>query len=115
LQKAIDRIGIDSFYCDTDSLKYLGENDEDFEVLNEEILSEAEKCQLLTSCDVTDPEGKLHHFQLGIWEKEKTYETFKSLGAKKYAYTYEFDKDGYISKIIVTSREYEWSYTLTWK
>jgi hypothetical protein len=94
LQKAIDRIGIDSFYCDTDSLKYLGEHDEDFEALNEEILSEAEKCQLLTSCDVTDPEGKLHHFQLGIWEKEKTYETFKSLGAKKYAYTYEFDKDG---------------------
>lgn len=30
-------------------------------------------------------------------------------------FAYEFDKDGYISKIIVTSREYEWSYTLTWK
>lgn len=97
LQKAIDRIGIDSFYCDTDSLKYLGEHDEDFEALNEEILSEAEKCQLLTSCDVTDPEGKLHHFQLGIWEKEKTYETFKSLGAKKYAYTYPNDNELHIT------------------
>ena len=94
LQKAIDRIGIDSFYCDTDSLKYLGEHDDDFEALNKEILDEAEKCQLLTSCDVTDPDGELHHFQLGVWEKEKTYETFKSLGAKKYAYTYKFDKDG---------------------
>lgn len=97
LQKAIDRIGIDSFYCDTDSLKFLGEHDEDFEELNKEILKEAEDCQLLTSCDVTAPDGTTHHFQLGIWEKEKTYETFKSLGAKKYAYTYPNDPDLHIT------------------
>ncbi|MBR5002239.1 MAG: DUF4595 domain-containing protein [Bacteroidaceae bacterium] len=30
-------------------------------------------------------------------------------------FAYEFDKDGYISKIIVTSGIYKWSYTLTWK
>lgn len=95
LQKAIDKVGIDSFYCDTDSLKYLNNHDADFEELNKEILDEAEKCQLLTSCDIINPKtGKTEHYQLGIWEKEKTYQTFKSLGAKKYAYTYEFDKNG---------------------
>ena len=95
LQKAIDKVGIDAYYCDTDSLKYLGNHDKDFEELNKEILEEAKNCQLLTSCEVTNPEtNKVEHFQLGIWEKEKTYKTFKSLGAKKYAYTYEFDKKG---------------------
>lgn len=99
LQKAIDIVGIDAIYCDTDSLKFLGDHDADFDKLNQEILAEADACQLLTSCDVTEPDtsenpGKVHHYQLGIWEKEKTYETFKSLGAKKYAYTYKFDKYG---------------------
>ena len=97
LQKAIDKLGIDAYYCDTDSLKYLGEHDKDFKELNAEILDEASKCQLLTSCDVTDPEGKVHHYQLGVWEKEKTYETFKSLGAKKYAYTYKDDSNLHIT------------------
>ena len=95
LQKAIDAVGIDAIYCDTDSLKFVGNHDAEFDLLNAEILKEADACQLLTSCDVTDPNtGKSHHYQLGIWEKEKTYETFKSLGAKKYAYTYKFDKSG---------------------
>lgn len=98
LQKAIDLIGADTFYCDTDSVKYLGEHDSDFEKLNREILDEASKCQLLTSCDVTDPStGVSHHYQLGVWEKEKTYETFKSLGAKKYAYTYPGDDSLHIT------------------
>ena len=99
LQKAIDKVGIDAIYCDTDSLKFLGDHSKDFEDLNNEILQEADACQLLTSCDVTEPDtsenpGKVHHYQLGIWEREKTYETFKSLGAKKYAYTYKYDKYG---------------------
>lgn len=97
LQKAIDKVGIDSLYCDTDSLKYLGDHDSDFEELNEEILAEADECQLLTSCDVTDPDGRTHHYQLGVWEKEKTYESFKSLGAKKYAYTYPGDPNLHIT------------------
>ena len=51
----------------------------------------------MTSCDVEAPDGTIHHFQLGIWEKEKTYETFKSLGAKKYAYTYPNDPELHIT------------------
>lgn len=95
LQKAIDLVGMDAIYCDTDSLKFIGNHDADFEKLNAEILQEAKDCQLLTYCDVINPKtNKIEHYQLGIWEKEKTYKTFKSLGAKKYAYTYEFDKKG---------------------
>lgn len=95
LQKAIDKVGIDALYCDTDSLKHLGKHDKDFEELNKEILKEAKECQLLTYCDVTNPEdGSVEHFQLGVWEKEKTYKRFKSLGAKKYAYEYYTDKKG---------------------
>ncbi len=97
LQKAIDVVGVDAIYCDTDSLKFLNNHDKDFEKLNKDILDEASKCQLLTSCNVKDPEGKTHHYQLGIWEKEKTYESFKSLGAKKYAYTYPNDPDLHIT------------------
>lgn len=97
LQKAIDKVGIDAIYCDTDSLKFLGNHDSDFEELNEEILNEAKNCQLLTSCDVIDPNGKNHHYQLGIWEKEKSYKTFKSLGAKKYGYTYPNDPNFHIT------------------
>lgn len=97
LQRAIDLVGVDALYCDTDSLKFLTDIDDhekDFELLNNEILKEAEQCQLLTSCDVLNPEtNEYEHFQLGVWEKEKTYETFKTLGAKKYAYTYK-DKPG---------------------
>lgn len=92
LQRAIDLVGIDTYYCDTDSVKYLGEHDDIFTQLNSEILLEAKNCQLLTSCDVTNPHtDEIEHYQLGVWEKEKTYETFKSLGAKKYAYTYPND------------------------
>lgn len=97
LQKAIDKVGIDAIYCDTDSLKFLGDHDKDFEQLNNEILAEAAKCQLLTSCDVKDPDGNIHHYQLGVWEKEKTYASFKSLGAKKYAYTYPGDSNLHIT------------------
>lgn len=89
LQAAIDRVSIDVIYCDTDSVKCLNDHDSDFDQLNASILSEAKQCQLLTYCDVIDPKtSRQHHFQLGIWEKEKTYHQFKSLGAKKYAYTY---------------------------
>ena len=98
LQQAIEAVGGDSIYCDTDSLKFIGNHDDDFKALNDKILKEAEKCQLMTSCDVMNPEThELEHFQLGIWEKEKTYASFKSLGAKKYAYTYPGDPDLHIT------------------
>ena len=90
LQKAINKMGIDMVYCDTDSCKFMmdfTDHKKDFEELNEEILAEAEACGVDTSCDVYNPKKKrMEHFQLGIWEEEEPYEQFKTMGAKKYAY-----------------------------
>lgn len=100
LQKAIDRMGIDMVYCDTDSCKFFTDftdHAEDFEELNSEILSEADACGVETSCDVLNPKtDKMEHFQLGIWEKEQPYEDFKTMGAKKYAYNQFNKKSGKI-------------------
>lgn len=90
LQRAIDAVGIDMVYCDTDSCKFLTDfNDYKsiFDNLNERILQEAEQCGVRTSCDVLNPKtGQYEHFQLGVWEREQPYEQFKTMGAKKYAY-----------------------------
>lgn len=90
LQKAIDAVGIDMLYCDTDSCKFLTDFDNYssiFDKLNADILAEAAECGVETSCDVLNPDtNSLEHFQLGVWEKEQPYEQFKTMGAKKYAY-----------------------------
>ena len=90
LQRAIDSVGVDMLYCDTDSCKFLTDFNNYksiFDKLNADILAEAEECGVKTSCDVLNPEtNEMEHFQLGVWEKEQPYEQFKTMGAKKYAY-----------------------------
>ena len=90
LQRAIDAVGIDMLYCDTDSCKFLTDfsnYSSIFDKLNADILAEAAECGVETSCDVLNPDtNSLEHFQLGVWEKEQPYEQFKTMGAKKYAY-----------------------------
>jgi len=66
-------------YCDTDSVKYIG--DADFSALNDSL---KRRSQASGAC-ATDPKGKKHY--LGVWEYEGKYKTFKTLGAKKYVYT----------------------------
>lgn len=67
----------DFVYTDTDSIKFLGDHNADFAKLNKKYLHE--------SLSALDPKGKRHY--IGIFEKEEEYRAFKSLGAKKYAYT----------------------------
>ena len=83
LQKAIDGLGSDMVYCDTDSAKYFSSsvNRQLFDELNKEILQEIEDCGL--DCTV---EYKGKKYTLGIWEPDGHYEKFKSMGAKKYCY-----------------------------
>ena len=83
LEKAIRIAGSGFIYCDTDSVKYIG--DADFSVLNDSL---KRRSQASGACAV-DPKGKTHY--LGVWEYEGEYKTFKTLGAKKYVYT---DQDG---------------------
>ncbi len=65
-------------YCDTDSVKYIGEID--WSKYN------AEKVKLSTQSGAfaTDPAGNTHYME--VYEDDGFYDRFKTLGAKKYVY-----------------------------
>lgn len=79
LQRAINEIGVDVVYCDTDSVKFINDHDDVFEKINNEILNNTYDIDIYSVKD----EKK---YYLGVWEKEKSYDKFITLGAKKYAY-----------------------------
>lgn len=81
LQLAIDKIGLDVVYCDTDSVKYIGNYDYVFEKINSEF---NKKCESLDVKNYIEYNGKT--FYLGLYDKEPGYLKFKTLGAKKYAF-----------------------------
>ena len=83
LQKAIDRLGYEMVYCDTDSVKFFDTsvNRQIFEELNEDIRLEIMQCGF--DCTV---EYKGKSYTLGLWESDGDYKDFKSMGAKKYCY-----------------------------
>lgn len=74
-------------YCDTDSVKYIG--DIDFESYNKERILDAEAS--LAFAD--DRKGNRHY--MGVFEDDGEYIRFATRGAKKYAYT-EKNKVGYV-------------------
>ena len=84
LEEAIKLAGDGFIYCDTDSVKYIG--DADFSPLNERLIRRSKE----NGAFAVDPKGKTHY--LGVWEYEGEYKTFKTLGAKKYVYTDEENK-----------------------
>lgn len=65
-------------YCDTDSVKYLG--DIDFTAINEA----RKKDSLESGSYATDPSGEVHY--MGVFESEQDMLLFKHMGAKKYCY-----------------------------
>lgn len=83
LEEGIALAGKHFIYADTDSVKYIG--DIDWDKYNSDRIYDSEK----TGSLATDPNGITHH--MGVYEQERSYATFKTLGAKKYAYTYEQD------------------------
>ena len=89
LQKAINALGYDMVYCDTDSVKFFDtlSNRELFVKLNDEIKQEIKDCGL--DCTV---EYKGKKYTLGLWESDGDYKQFKSMGAKKYCY---IDDEGF--------------------
>ena len=72
------RIRTHFVYCDTDSIKFVG--NADIESLNVAYIEEAKKNQAYA----TDPKGKIHY--LGVYEYEGTYQRFITWGSKKYVY-----------------------------
>lgn len=76
-----DTPGADFIYCDTDSVKYVG--DVDFTRLNDSL----KRRSIQNGAMAIDAKGKKHY--LGVWEddtKDGSYRSFRSWGAKKYAY-----------------------------
>lgn len=82
LQRMLETIGEDVIYCDTDSIKYIGEHEADFQKENELIIKKAEEC----GAYAFDSEGNKKY--MGVWEKDGTgeFQEFKTLGSKKYVY-----------------------------
>lgn len=66
------------YYWDTDSVKH--SPGIDFTDYNNKRVTEC----LCSEASATDSNGKIHH--MGVYERERDYKRFKTLGAKKYAY-----------------------------
>ena len=89
----IEKIHSDFFYCDTDSIKahYSKHLQKAFEEENEKITNRIEKLSEYLHRDFkefapTDRKGNQH--LIGLWEFEYIAENFKTLGAKRYLYSY---------------------------
>lgn len=70
--------GAEFVYCDTDSVKYMGEID--WTAFNKERILDAE-----ASLAFADDRSGTRHY-MGVYEYEGCYEEFATRGAKKYAY-----------------------------
>lgn len=81
LQKAIDKIGLDCVYIDTDSVKFVGSHDDVFEQINQEMIEWCTQNDIINFVEVGN-----HKYFLGLYDKEKGYDEFVTLGAKKYAF-----------------------------
>lgn len=81
LQKAIDKIGLDCVYIDTDSVKFVGTHDDVFEQINQEMIDWCSQNDIINYVEVGTKK-----FYLGLYDKEKGYDEFITLGAKKYAF-----------------------------
>lgn len=86
LQMGLDIAGPDLVYCDTDSVKYIGDHEKEFEELNKSLRANALKHKAVAY----NKDGK--EYPVGIYDQEKTYTDFKTLGAKKYIYSYDNGK-----------------------
>lgn len=94
LQLAIDAVGHDIVYTDTDSVKYINPDDHksDIKALNERWLKKCEENDIAPYVDVRNKRT-----YIGVWEHEGSYANFKTLGAKKYAYTDKEDDSFHIT------------------
>lgn len=81
LEDGLNIAGLDTIYCDTDSVKYIGNHDREFEEYNRRLNKECEEKGIRNYAELN---GK--RFYMGIFDKEKGYDEFITLGAKKYAF-----------------------------
>ena len=84
LYEGIKLAGENAVYCDTDSVKYIG--DVDFTGYNRQRIKDSKR----SGSYAKDPSGEIHY--MGVMEQERTYTRFITHGAKKYAYEFEDGK-----------------------
>ena len=91
LHEAIYAIGDDFRYCDTDSVKFVGNHDDYFTFVNLTARQKVEQCAMRNGIPLDymiprSPKGD--EKILGVWEKEWSSADFKTLGAKRYLIHY---------------------------
>lgn len=90
LWKAILALDYDVIYCDTDSVKYVGNHDDFFNDYNDKIEKRCNEIaqEINVSRETLNPiDSKGTHHRIGIFDdetKNEPYKKFKTLGAKKY-------------------------------
>lgn len=97
LEQGIKLAGDNFVYCDTDSVKYIGEID--WSKYNADRIKDSTQ----SGAYAKDPSGELHY--MGVFEDDGHYAEFKTLGAKKYAYNYEPGGKTYVTIAGVTKRK----------
>lgn len=95
LWRAIIDLDYDTVYNDTDSDKYIGNHDDIFNKINNELLDEIytvcrDRGFTIDNFTAVDSKGNVHI--MGLWEDDGIYTEFKTLGAKRYVY--RDSKDG---------------------
>lgn len=79
LRRALNMVGRDAVYCDTDSVKFINRKHlQDFERENERLRKLAEEA----GAYAVDKKGNTHY--MGVWEYEGCYWRFRHCGAKRY-------------------------------
>lgn len=86
LKEMINIVGDNFVYCDTDSVKFLVRDDYKRIVARIEEYNQGMKELSISNKGYADDKKGITHY-LGVYEYEETYKQFKTLGAKKYAYT----------------------------
>lgn len=81
LYQARKIVGVDMVYQDTDSVKFIGDYQEEFKKFNSSILN---KCQRNGIINYVDIDGK--RMYMGLMDYEGVYDSFITMGSKKYAY-----------------------------
>lgn len=112
LWKAIQEIGDDVVYYDTDSVKFIGNHSDFFDDYNKKAIEKGMKAVEIygLSTKATSPNGK--ECILGVYENDGEYVEFKTLGAKRYAYK-KFNKEsGEIETRITVSGVKKSAYTI---
>lgn len=97
LHEAIKAVGKDFVYCDTDSVKFIGNHDDFFANANKEAYHKMiELCNRnnipASYAMPKNPDGDTK--VLGVWEHEYDAYTFKSVGAKRYMIEYSWTEKG---------------------